>query len=104
MRHKIPPTHPGEVLKEDFLGPMDMSANKLASHIGVPTNRITAIIRGERGVTAETALLFARAFGMSSDFWMGLQNSYDIETARDESEARISAVRKLPALNKKKAA
>jgi len=93
---KLAKVHPGEVLKEEFLVPLGLSANKLAKHIGVPPNRVTAIINGQRGVTGETALLFGKAFNMSAQFWMNLQNSYDLRTAINEGEARIQKVTVLP--------
>ncbi|WP_424140841.1 HigA family addiction module antitoxin [Roseomonas chloroacetimidivorans] len=78
----IPPVSPGEVLREEFLVPMGLSAKRLAAEIGVPTNRITSIINGTRAVTAETAILLARRFGNSPEFWLGLQVGLDLERAR----------------------
>lgn len=86
---KIKPTHPGEVLREDFLLPMEISAYKLAKDIGVPTNRITAIINEERDISAETALLLSKYFGLSDDVWLNLQAHYDIECAKDGMKARL---------------
>lgn len=93
---KLAKVHPGEILKEEFLVPLGLSANKLAKHIGVPANRVTAIINGQRGVTGETALLFGKAFNVSAQFWMNLQNAYDLRTAINEGEARIDKVKALP--------
>ena len=73
--------HPGEVLKEEFLEPYGLSANRLAKAIGVPTNRITAIIHGERGITGETAILLAHAFGTTPEFWLKLQARYELDLA-----------------------
>jgi len=81
-RKKLKPIHPGEVL-EDVLREAGISANALAIQIRVPGNRITAILNGKRGITADTALRLARYFGTSPEFWMNLQLKYDIETAED---------------------
>ena len=74
-------THPGEVLKEEFLDPLGMSANGLASLIGVPSNRLTEIIRGRRGMSADTAHRLARFFDTTPGFWMNLQTNYDLSEA-----------------------
>ncbi len=79
-----PPIHPGEILLEDFLKPLGISANKLARELRVPSNRIVKIVNGERGNTADTALRLARFFNMTPDFWMNLQSHYDLEKAQDE--------------------
>jgi addiction module HigA family antidote len=88
---------PGEILREEYLVPMDMSANALAHIIGVPANRISAIIAGERGVTADTALRLARALGTSPQFWLNLQQSYELRIAEQdkESAAEIRGIRRL---------
>ena len=77
-----PPIHPGEILQEEFLKPMGISQYRLAKDIGVPAMRINKIIRGERGISADTALRLARYFGMSVEFWTGIQTHYDIEKAK----------------------
>lgn len=74
-------THPGEILLEEFLKPLDMSARELAKHINVPPNRITEIIRQKRAVTADTALRLAKAFNMTPGFWMNAQTAYDLSKA-----------------------
>lgn len=79
-----PPIHPGEILLEDFLKPLEISANKLARELRVPPNRIIKIVNRERGITADTALRLARFFNMTPDFWMSLQSHYDLEKAQDE--------------------
>ena len=79
-----PPIKPGEVLQEDFLEPLGLSAYRLAKDIGVPINRITHILRGERGITADTALRLAIYFGNSAQFWLNLQSHYDLEVARGD--------------------
>lgn len=78
----IPPVTPGAVLREEFLAPMGLSATRLAEEIGVPTNRITAIINGTRAVTAETAILLGQRLGTTPQFWMGLQTAFDLEQAK----------------------
>jgi antitoxin HigA-1 len=84
-----PPIHPGEVLLEDFLKPLGISANKLARELRVPPNRVIKIANGERGITADTALRLARFFDMTPDFWMNLQSHYELETAQDELAGTI---------------
>ncbi len=86
---KLNPIHPGEVLLEEFLRPMGLSQNQLALAIRVPARRINEIVHGKRRITADTALRLARYFGMSAEFWLGLQMDYDLDIARDELEARI---------------
>ena len=76
------PTHPGEVLLEEFLVPMGVTQVAFAEHIGVPLQRVNQIVRGKRGVSAETAWLFAQAFGTTPDFWMNLQASHDLVSQR----------------------
>jgi addiction module HigA family antidote len=86
---KITPTHPGEVLLEDFMKPIGLSANSLAIALRVPASRIAEITKAERGVSAETALRIARYFGTSPDFWVRLQAKYDVEIAKDTKAALI---------------
>jgi antitoxin HigA-1 len=86
---RAPPVHPGEVLKAEFLDEIGVSAYALAKALCVPANRITAIINGERGITAETALRLARFFGTTDCFWMNLQSNYDLAIARHKDAARI---------------
>jgi len=76
------PTHPGEILLEEFLKPMGITQYRLAKDIGVPAMRISKIVRGERGISADTALRLARYFGMSVDFWTGIKIHYDTEVAK----------------------
>jgi antitoxin HigA-1 len=83
-----PPTHPGEMLLEEFLNPMELSQRDLAQAIAVPYQRINEIVNGRRGITPSTALRLAQFFGMSPDFWMNLQQRWDLYHARkDESES-----------------
>lgn len=79
----LPPS-PGEMLREEFMKPLGLSANKLATEIGVPPNRITAILNGDRSITADTAIRLARRFGVSAEMWMGFQADYDLAVARQE--------------------
>jgi antitoxin HigA-1 len=78
------PVHPGEILEEEFLRPLGLSANALAKRIDVPATRISEVIRGRRGITADTALRLARFFGTSADLWLGLQSEHDLRAARRE--------------------
>ncbi|MGH8738934.1 MAG: HigA family addiction module antitoxin [Burkholderiales bacterium] len=82
-------THPGEVLSEEFLHPLGMSVNALALALRVPTTRIGAIVKGERAVTADTALRLARFLGTSPEFWMNLQAMHDLTKARQQSGTAI---------------
>jgi addiction module HigA family antidote len=83
--------HPGEVLQEEFLAPLDISMNALALAIRVPANRIGAIVAGDRAVTADTAMRLARYFHTSDEFWMNLQTMYDLTKARAEHRKEIEA-------------
>lgn len=76
------PTHPGEVLLEEFLDPLGVTQVELAEHIGVPVQRVNEIVRGRRGVSPETAWLFAEAFGTTPEFWVNLQTSYDLASSK----------------------
>ena len=87
---KIPPIHPGEILLEEFLAPMGISQNRLALDIGVPARRINEIVLGKRRVTADTALRLGKYFGMSPQFWLGLQMDYDLDIAEDKLERRLN--------------
>lgn len=79
----IEPVHPGKVLHEEFMKPLGLSANALAWQIGVPANRISAIVGRQRGISGETALRLGGAFGATPEFWMNLQMRYELERARD---------------------
>lgn len=89
---KLPPIHPGEVLNEEFLVPMQITQYRLAKTIGVDARRIHAIVHGERAITAETALLLASFFGNSPGFWMGLQSQYDLEVTKDRLSERLDRI------------
>ena len=79
---KLENVHPGEILFEEFLRPMEISQTRLAHSISVPPRRINEIVLGKRGITADTALRLARVFGTSVQFWMGLQDEYELREAR----------------------
>ncbi len=83
------PVHPGEVLNEDFLKPLGLSQYRLAKDTGMTAMRVSEIVRGERAVTADTALRLGRYFGTSPEFWMNLQMLFDLETARDALAGRL---------------
>lgn len=87
MARKLPNVHPGEVLLEEFLLPMNLSQNALARAIEVPPRRVNEIILGKRGISADTAIRLARHFGTSEKFWMGLQADFDLEEARQAMAA-----------------
>ena len=87
---KLPPVHPGEILKET-LDDLGFSMNRLAQEIRVPANRISSIIAGQRAITGETALRLGRYVGTTPAYWMNMQARYDLETARDEWESRVES-------------
>ena len=87
-----PPIHPGEILYQEFLLPLDITPDRLAKSIGVDARQIHGIVQAQRSITAETALLFSRFFGNSAEFWMGLQNQYDLENAEDRLSQRLEMV------------
>jgi antitoxin HigA-1 len=93
--------HPGEILREEFLEPMRMSANELARSIHVPAPRINDIVLERRGITADSAVRLARFFGMSEEFWMNLQLQYEVRAARQRLR---SAIRKIQPRRAKEAA
>jgi addiction module HigA family antidote len=86
---KLPPIHPGEILLEEFLKPMELSQYRLAKDISVPARRINEIVHGKRGISPDTALRLARYFGLSERFWMNLQTRYDLEMEKDRLEGRL---------------
>lgn len=89
MTDKLYPIHPGEVLLEEFIKPMNLSQNRLAINIGVDARRINEIVLGKRSVTADTALRLSRFFGNSPQFWLGLQTQYDLDVAEDHNGKRL---------------
>ena len=86
---RIAPVHPGEILLEEFLKPMGISQNRIALDIRVPPRRINEIVHGKRRITADTALRLGRYFGMSAQFWLGLQMDYDLDTEEDRLGDRL---------------
>jgi addiction module HigA family antidote len=84
-----PPVHPGTVLKLDLLEPLEMSINRLATELRVPANRLSQIVRGRRGITADTSLRLARYFGFSPEYWLNMQALYELEIIRRQSVAKI---------------
>jgi antitoxin HigA-1 len=94
---KLRNVHPGEVLNEEFLGPMNISQNALARAVSVPPRRINEIVLGKRGITADTALRLSKAFGTSAEFWMNLQASYDLEETQNAIAPQLRIVELLAA-------
>jgi addiction module HigA family antidote len=92
---KIPNIHPGEVLLEEFLKPMNVTAYRLSKDVGIPQTRVSQIIKGKRRITADTALRLAKYFGTSVKFWLGLQNDFDIE---EEMKTLGSSLDQIPGL------
>ena len=80
------PTHPGEILLEEFLVPLGITQVAFARHIGVPVQRVNEVVRGKRGITPQSAWFFAQALGTTPEFWMNLQNTYDLSRERPERE------------------
>ena len=89
LSKKMPPVHPGEILQEEFLKPMNLSQNRLALDIRVPARRINEIVHGKRRITADTALRLAKYFKMSPQFWLGLQMDYDLDITEDQLADRL---------------
>jgi len=85
----LPPIHPGEILREDYLKPLGLSMNRLALDLRVPVTRISEIVHERRGITTDTALRLARYFKTSARYWMNLQAAYDLEIAQDQFAVRI---------------
>jgi addiction module HigA family antidote len=92
MAKKLSPVHPGEVLREEFLRPMELSAYSVARAIGVPRTRIERLANEQTAMTADTALPLARYFGTTPSFWMGIQAQYDLESAEDELGPKLSKI------------
>ena len=91
MRNGMRPIHPGEILREEFVKPLGLSANALGRELHVPANRVTAILNEERAITADTAMRLAAYFGTSEEFWMNLQSTYDLSVARTTLARKIAA-------------
>lgn len=92
-----PPIHPGEILLEEFLKPINLSQYRLAKDIHVPPRRINEIVKGKRAITADTALRLSRFFGTSEGFWLGLQSDYDLENTREALRAEMDRIKPLSA-------
>jgi addiction module HigA family antidote len=83
MPKTLPPVHPGEVLREEVMAPIGLSANRLAHELGIPASRVLEIVNGRRAISADTALRLGRYFGTTPQFWMNLQAHYDLDVARE---------------------
>jgi addiction module HigA family antidote len=89
MAKTLPPVHPGEVLREEVMAPIGLSANRLARELGIPASRILEIVNGRRAISADTALRLGRYFDTTPQFWMSLQARYDLDIAREASGKEI---------------
>lgn len=94
---KLPNIYPGEILKEEFLIPLNVTAYKLAKETNIPQTRVSEIIKGKRRITADTALRLSQFFGNSAKFWLGLQDDFDIEEAVTEKGAELSDIKRFVA-------
>jgi addiction module HigA family antidote len=92
-KNPLAPVHPGEILREEFLAPLDLTPYALAAELHVPRTRIERLVREETAVTPDTALRLARYFGTSPEFWLGIQSRFDVETARHTLDADIAAIK-----------
>jgi addiction module HigA family antidote len=86
---RLKPPHPGETIQEDYIQPMGISVNQLSKSLGIGASRLNEIVRGERGITADTALRLARCLGTTPQFWLNLQSLYDLRVAEQKSRKRI---------------
>jgi addiction module HigA family antidote len=91
---KLPNIHPGEVLNEEFLIPLNLSAYRLSKELSIPQTRISEILKGRRRITADTALRLSQFFGTSAKFWLGLQDDYDIEEEKEQKAKEINSIKK----------
>ncbi|MBL7801840.1 MAG: HigA family addiction module antidote protein [Chitinophagales bacterium] len=90
---KLRNIHPGEILLEEFLIPLEISAYRLSKDIGIPQTRVSEIVRGNRRITADTALRLSKYFGNSAKFWLGLQDDFDIEEEQNQKKAELGAIK-----------
>lgn len=97
MEDRLPNIHPGEILKEDFLDPLGISAYRLAKETGMSQTRVGQIIRGQRGITADTALRIGKFFGTSARVWINLQTAYDLEETLLKNAGEIEKIHPVPA-------
>jgi len=93
MYNKIPEVHPGEILEDEFLKPMGISAYRLAKETKIPATRISQIIKGKRRITADTALRLGKFFGNGADFWLGIQMEYDLRKEKAEIEYVLEEIK-----------
>ncbi len=93
MKKRIPNVHPGEILSEEFLKPMDITPYRLAKETRIPATRVSDIINGKRGISADTALRFSKFFGNSVDFWMGIQDEFEIREQREKLGKELAEIR-----------
>ncbi|MBF9254787.1 HigA family addiction module antidote protein [Pontibacter sp. 172403-2] len=91
---KLPNIHPGEVLQEEFLVPLNITAYRLAKDINIPQTRVSEILKGNRRITADTALRLSYYFGNSPKFWLGLQDDYDLEQEKANKQKELESIRK----------
>ena len=89
MKDKLPPVHPGEVSREEFMKPLGLSAVAVARGLGISPTTVHLLLRGQRGVSAELAMRLARYVGTTAEFWVGLQGQYNLDVAQDEAEERV---------------
>jgi antitoxin HigA-1 len=99
MAKKLKPIHPGEQLHQEFMIPLELSSNALARALNVTPARINEIVRGRRGISADTALRLARFFSTSHQFWLNLQANYDVQRAEDESGSKIAKIKPREAID-----
>jgi len=90
---KLKNIHPGEILQEEFLIPLEISAYRLSKDIRIPQTRVSGIVKGNRRITADTALRLSRYFGNSAKFWLGLQDDFDIEEERNKKKVELNAIK-----------
>ena len=93
MSKKLKNIHPGEILLEEFLSPLEITAYRLSKDIGIPQTRVSEIIKGNRRITADTALRLSKYFGNSAKFWLGLQDDFDIEEGNSQKKAELNAIK-----------
>jgi len=96
---KLANIHPCEILRSEFLEPLNISAYRLSKELGIPQTRISEITKGKRRITADTALRLSKYFGNSAQFWLGIQNDFDIEQERDEKKYELEKIQKFEAEN-----
>jgi addiction module HigA family antidote len=96
MADKLKNIHPGEVLLEEFLRPLNISAYRLSMDIGIPQTRTSEILKGNRRITADTALRLSKYFGNSAKFWLGIQNDFDLEEERNQKMDELNAIKEYP--------